>query len=287
MKDNISDKTIIPKITIQHYKNIYSNSFLCNREATFSELVNYLSDVKVSNDKFSNGVFLLGDMKDTHRSDQNVISRHALVIDIDETPTDRNIIEDIKDNFRYSYIIYSTHNSSPEAQRFRLIIPLDQPISKKYYKSALKLFESQLGLKFDEQAFDWSRGMARPTKKEENSEFIFEYQHTYFLNTDTLVAGLDKYMKENTTPYEQSNKRSSDYWLDIGFGTSSGSRNSALASITGHLCRCNVDINLMVALLTNWNAHNSPPIEQKEFERTIKSIINKEQDRRYKGGGRY
>ncbi|TDL40750.1 hypothetical protein EVU91_02325 [Macrococcoides bohemicum] len=281
----VSNSNIIQKLRINVYKNQYSNSHIKTKDITFLELVEWLKCTTISNDKFSNFTYLIGEMKETHRNDGNVINRHALAIDIDDLPPSAEIVDEIKNRFNFSYILYSTHNHTPTAPRYRLIIPLSKPITKKHYKPALKLFADQLEIKFDEQAFDFSRCMARTTLKSLESEFIFEYQDSYFIDTDNLIKGLDQYMNDEVITLDYSGiKRDSSHWLDIGLGVASGGRNTALASITGHLARCGVDINLMVALLTNWNLQNEPPIEQKEFERTIKSILKKEQQRLSKGG---
>lgn len=274
------------KMMLNVYKDQYSNTYLDGELVTFQQLIKWLKMTIISNNKFANGTFLIGEMKeDKHRKDENVINRHALVIDIDDLSKEADVINDIKEKFNFSYILYTTHNHEPQAPRYRLIIPLNKPITKKYYKPALKLFEKQLGLSFDEKAFDWSRCMARTSLKSKDSEFIFKYQDTYFLDTETLIDGLDT--DESEIIDKLPLKRDGNHWLEIGFGVASGGRNSALASITGHLARCGVDINLIVALLTNWNMQNQPMIPQKEFERTIKSILTKEQNRIASGGGKY
>ncbi|QYA35012.1 primase C-terminal domain-containing protein [Macrococcoides caseolyticum] len=266
------------------YKNQYSNSYIGSESVTFNKLIEWLKMTIISNDKFSNGTFLIGDMKeDKHRNDANVINRHALTIDIDDLSPGTTVINELKERFNFSYILYSTHNHEPHAPRYRLIIPLDKPITKKYYKPALQLFEKQLGLSFDEKAFDWSRCMARTSLKTKESEFIFDYQDTYFLDTGKLVAGLE--VDETITVDYSSMKRDSSHWDAIGYGglTDGDGRNNALASITGHLMRKNVDINLIIGLLTTWNDSNKPPLQLKEFERTVRSIITKELQRRQGG----
>lgn len=283
MKDNISNKTIIPKITVQHYKNLYSNSFLTSKTLTFKELVKYLSDVKVSNDKFSNAVFLLGDMKDTHRNDKNVLNRHALALDIDDLPADTSIVQDIENMFSFSYILYSTFSNRVDKPRFRLIIPLSKPIEKEYYKPAIKFFEKQLGVKVDDKSFTWSQCMARAVKQSEDAEFIFKYQDTSYIDTDTLISGLKPYMdKEKPTDMNNAYKRDDSHWQTIAYGglSEGDGRNNALCSLTGHLMRMNVHIDVIIGLMNLWNASNYPALPQKEFERTIKSIISTELKRR-------
>lgn len=285
MENNISNKSIIPKISVHHYKNLYSNSFLTSKALTFEELVKYLSDVKVSDDKYSNGTYILGDMKDTHRNDENVLNRHALALDIDDLPADTSIVEDIENMFSFSYFLSSTFSHRVDKPRFRLIIPLSKPIEKEYYKPAIKFFEKQLGVKIDEKSFTWSQCMARAVKQSDDAEFIFEYQDTYHIDTDTLISGLKPYMdKDVPTDINNAYKRDDSHWQTIAYGGLSegegNGRNNALCSLTGHLMRKNVHIDVIIGLMNLWNASNYPALPQKEFERTIKSIISTELKRR-------
>ncbi len=288
MENNISNKSIIPKISVHHYKNLYSNSFLTSKALTFNELVKYLSDVKVSDDKYSNGTYILGDMKDTHRNDENVLNRHALALDIDDLPADTSIVEDIENMFSFSYILYSTFSHRVDKPRFRLIIPLSKPIAKEYYKPAIKFFEKQLGVNVDEKSFTWSQCMARAVKQSDDAEFIFKYQDSHFIDTNTLVSGLKTYMdKDAGFTVNYSNRRDDSHWQNIAYGGMAESenigRNNALCSLTGHLIRRNVHIDIIIGLMSLWNASNHPPIEQKTFERSLKSIIEKELKRRQGG----
>ncbi|WP_157827322.1 primase C-terminal domain-containing protein [Macrococcoides caseolyticum] len=272
------------KLMLNVYKNQYSNTYIGSESVTFNKLIEWLKTTIISSDKYANFTFIIGDMKeDKHRNDANMISRHALTIDIDDLEPGTTVIDELKERFNFSYILYSTHNHEPHAPRYRLIIPLDKPITKKYYKPALQLFEKQLGLSFDDNAFDWSRCMARTSLKTKESEFVFDYQDTYFLDTEKLVAGLE--VDETTSIDYSSMKRDSSHWDAIGYGglTDGDGRNNALASITGHLMRKNVDINLIIGLLTTWNDSNKPPLQLKEFERTVRSIITKELKRRQGG----
>lgn len=288
MENNISNNSIVPKIAVQHYRNLYSNSFLTSKALTFKELVKYLSDVKVSEDKYGNGTYVLGEMKDTHRNDENVLNRHALALDIDDLQTDTSIVQDIENMFSFSYILYSTFSHKTDKPRYRLIIPLSKPIEKMYYKPAIKFFEKQLGVKVDEKSFTWSQCMARPVKQSDDADFIFQYQDSHYIDTDTLISGLEPYMDSGvgfTVNY--SNKRDDSHWQSIAYGGLSegqdNGRNNSLCSLTGHLMRKNVHIDVIVGLMNLWNASNNPPLSNKEFERTMQSIISAELKRRQGG----
>lgn len=281
MKGNNSDKTIIPKISVNHYKNLYSNSFLTSKPLTFKELVKYLSDVKVSDDKYSNGTYILGEMKDTHRNDENVLNRHALALDIDDLPTDTSIVEDIENMFSFSYILYSTFSHRVDKPRFRLIIPLSKPIEKEYYKPAIKFFEKQLGVSVDEKSFTWSQCMARAVKQSDDADFIFKYQNSYFIDTDTLISGLKQYMEEKPTDMNNAYKRDDSHW-DIAYGQlkEGEGRNNACTSLVGLLLRRYIPLKITVALIQHWNNSLIDPLSEKELSTIIKSVVKKETERR-------
>ncbi|UBH09203.1 primase C-terminal domain-containing protein [Macrococcus armenti] len=288
MENNISNNSIVPKIAVQHYRNLKANTFIGSKELTFQELLAYLSDVGVSSNKYHKGTYILGDMKDTHRNDENVLNRHALALDIDDLQADTSIVQDIENMFSFSYILYSTFSHKTDKPRYRLIIPLSKPIEKMYYKPAIKFFEKQLGVKVDEKSFTWSQCMARPVKQSDDADFIFQYQDSHYIDTDTLISGLEPYMDSGvgfTVNY--SNKRDDSHWQSIAYGGMAESegigRNNALCSLTGHLMRKNVHIDIVIGLMSLWNTSNHPPIEQKTFERSLKSIIEKELKRRQGG----
>lgn len=74
----------------------------------------------------------------------------------------------------------------------------------------------------------------------------------------------------------QFKKRDSAYWREIAFGVGKGERNQTLASLTGYLLRRYVDANLVYGLVSAWAMTCRPPIEQKEVNRTFKSILKKD-----------
>lgn len=282
MENNISNNSIVPNITVHHYKNLYSNSFLKSKKLTFKELVEYLSDVKVSDDKYGNGTYVLGEMKDTHRNDENVLNRHALALDIDDLQADTSIVQDIENMFSFSYTLYSTFSHKTDKPRYRLIIPLSKPIEKMYYKPAIKFFEKQLGVKVDEKSFTWSQCMARPVKQSEDADFIFQYQDSHYIDTDTLISGLEPYMDSGVgSTVNYSNKRDDSHW-DIAYGQlkEGEGRNNACTSLVGLLLRRYIPLKVTVALIQHWNNSLIDPLSEKELSTIIKSVVKIETKRR-------
>jgi hypothetical protein len=75
-------------------------------------------------------------------------------------------------------------------------------------------------------------------------------------------------------------------WLRLAEGgVSEGTRNDAVARLTGHLLRRRVDPRVTLELIRTWNAARCrPPLADKEVEQVVNSIAGKELKRR-RGAG--
>jgi putative DNA primase/helicase len=72
-----------------------------------------------------------------------------------------------------------------------------------------------------------------------------------------------------------------DWRGHVGATHVEGTRNTALASLTGHLLRNRVDPFAVLDLMLCWNrAHCNPPLDDDEVSATVRSIARKEIDRR-------
>lgn len=75
-------------------------------------------------------------------------------------------------------------------------------------------------------------------------------------------------------------RKSEDYWVGIIKGVETGNRNNAAASLVGHLLRRGVASKVAYELLLLWNDRCNPPQSIEAIERTFKSILKKEIERR-------
>jgi hypothetical protein len=76
-------------------------------------------------------------------------------------------------------------------------------------------------------------------------------------------------------------RRSGAYWNRVFGGVGEGQRNASAASIAGQLLRNNISPRDTYQLLLGWNDRNSPPLPEREIERIVESIWNRERGRRY------
>ncbi|WP_170234547.1 primase C-terminal domain-containing protein [Macrococcus equipercicus] len=222
-------------------------------------------------------------MSDTHRINDHIINKHALAIDYDELPEGFDLIQQIKDTLGFSWICFSTHNHTADKPRLRLVIPLSSPLHNDYYSHAIAVIDEALGVKSDPSSVKLSQAQARQVLKTASSDRVFEYNETHLLDTTKLVEMIkQRQPKDKPLMATRSPRRDASHWSSICYGVGEGQRNSSLASITGLLLYRGVPIEAVTGLLWCWNNNNDVPMDEKEFKKTLDSILKKHLD----GGGR-
>ncbi|EZX20753.1 hypothetical protein V070_01817 [Staphylococcus aureus C0673] len=262
-------------IILQLYRSLNSESHIKEKKMNFQELCRWLAVFSVSDtDKYNSGLYLFAEMSATYRKNDNIINRTALVLDFDDLTPEMDIMGKFKEILKFSYVAHSSYNHTAELPRVRLIIPLDEPIEPKYYKPAIELIEKSLNVKCDPSSYTVSQAQAKGVKKQKESPYIFEYQDTHFMKSKNLVKILDDEISK-TESKVITLKRSDDFWSDIAMGVGEGERNSSLASLIGLLFRRYIPKELVYGLAYSWAKQCNPPIEDKEINKTYKSIYKK------------
>ena len=133
-----------------------------------------------------------------------------------------------------------------------------------------------IGYPVDEASFVPSQAMVLPVKKSKDSIYIFKYNDAPAIKKEELNKMVVKNEPITVDYLNHFHRRDSSYWREIAFGVGEGERNQTLASLTGYLLRRYVDANLVYGLVSAWAMTCRPPIEQKEVNRTFKSILKKD-----------
>ena len=274
------------KIQIVQYKNLYSNSCNGSGLCEWSKWLDKLQTPRINSDKYIRGLCVYGDFEDVekdnqtiskYRSDQTLINRTAITLDYDEIKDFRGLYEVLKTKLEHvSWVFHTTYSYTVEKPRIRLIVPLNEPVSASDYRKYSNGLARYIGYPVDEASFVPSQAMALPVKKSKESIYIFKYNDAPVIKKEELNK---KVVKNEPITVDYSNhfhKRDSSYWREIAFGVGEGERNQTLASLTGYLLRRYVDANLVYGLVSAWAMTCRPPIEQKEVNRTIKSILKKD-----------
>ena len=274
------------KIQIVQYKNLYSNSCNGSGLCEWSKWLDKLQTPRINSDKYIRGLCVYGDFEDVekdnqtiskYRSDQTLINRTAITLDYDEIKDFRGLYEVLKTKLEHvSWVFHTTYSYTVEKPRIRLIVPLNEPVSASDYRKYSNGLARYIGYPVDEASFVPSQAMALPVKKSKESIYIFKYNDAPVIKKEELNK---KVVKNEPITVDYSNhfhKRDSSYWREIAFGVGEGERNQTLASLTGYLLRRYVDANLVYGLVSAWAMTCRPPIEQKEVNRTFKSILKKD-----------
>ena len=94
------------------------------------------------------GGFVGGQLKVSRRKRENVVSRSMLTMDVDKG--EKGFIESYEMLASYTSVLYTTHGHTPEAPRFRIIIPLMMPsitvCSFLTVTNGFKLYDQNLAL---------------------------------------------------------------------------------------------------------------------------------------------
>lgn len=109
------------------------------------------------------GLYLPGTLQPgTSRQAKNVAQLHALVLDLDHASADQIQVA-LQALLRYTWVYYSTHSSTAEQPRGRVVLPLAQPLGPEEYRRLWQAAGALIGGVQDQAAKDVSRIYYWPT----------------------------------------------------------------------------------------------------------------------------
>lgn len=132
------------------------------------------------------GGFVLGRLRDGRRKKDCVISRSGLTLDMDYATPD--IVEQLEMLVPFYCLIYSTHKSTPEKPRLRLIVPLSREVTPDEYMAVGRKVAEDIGIElFDDTTYEPSRLMYWPSTSSDGV-FLFREIEGVVLDPDTILA---------------------------------------------------------------------------------------------------
>lgn len=149
------------------------------------------------------GGFVLGRLRDGRRKKDCVISRSGLTLDMDYATPD--IVEQLEMLLPFYCLIYSTHKSTPEKPRLRLIVPLTREVSPDEYMAIGRKVAEDIGIEiFDDTTYEPSRLMYWPSTSSDGV-FLFREIEGEILDPDTVLARYTDW--RNTTEWPVSKRQ--------------------------------------------------------------------------------
>ena len=150
----------------------------------------YMRMGKEAQDKIKDiGGFVGGHLKEGKRRNGNVASRQIITLDLDFPPADlwEQIQDKVEPDLMHAMCLYSTHKHSKDKPRFRIILPLDRPVSADEYEAIARKIAEKIGMEyFDASTFQPTRLMYWPSNSSD-VEPAFEVQDEDFLKADEVL----------------------------------------------------------------------------------------------------
>lgn len=171
-----------------------------NKKVTWDALVKRLSDTVRTPETYKEycaygkekqaeikdrGGFVGGYLKEGKRSPGTVLFRQVLTLDLDFAHI--SFWNDFKLFYDNAAVCHSTHKHSLSAPRFRLIMPLDRPVTAEQYEAIARKIAGCLDINiFDPTTFQPERLMYWPTSSK-NADYFFKEQTGPVLCADEIL----------------------------------------------------------------------------------------------------
>lgn len=236
--------------------------------------------------------FISGLMSEPIRNNDNLINRDAFILDLDDVViTESELLayfERMKAKGK-QFIAYPSISNGLKGVRYRLILPLDEPITdENIYKSCInfingELLKNMIG-KPDNSNGTWSQLMLLPCLTEYNTadKIIVHDGEKWHLDRLLQQAEKNGYTKQTNFSQWTSRTNSSNtfnkfkYCLELlAFGTDTGERNNTITKVVGYLFAWNVDVYAIEKLVQFMNLNCEEPLPQDEVTSIVESIGKK------------
>ena len=192
----MKDRELILSVCKRRYTEVYAH-----KKLRWSELAQELSQTKRTPETVSEykakskadqdaikdvGGFVTGDLKDGIRTNQTVLSRSAVCLDLDFAPLD--VWDRFISLFDWAALIYSTHKHTPQVPKFRIIIPLSRDVSPEEYEAiARKITDDYLSMEWaDDTTFQPARMMFWPSTSIDG-EYFYHCQEGELLDPEEIL----------------------------------------------------------------------------------------------------
>ena len=239
--------------------------------------------------------FISGAMREPIRNNDNLINRDAFILDLDDVViTESELLayfERMKAKGK-QFIAYPSISNGLKGVRYRLILPLDEPVTdENIYKMCIQfineiLLKSMIG-KPDNSNGTWSQLMLLPCLTEYNTadKIILHDGEKWKLKAFINQAKVKGY-QEREKPTEWTEKPYTEYTgkylskLDeymhlLAFGVQEGERNNTIARVVGYLFARDVNVHTIQKLVYNMNEAGGEPLPTEEVDNIIISVAKK------------
>ena len=215
------------------------------------------------------GGYVAGEMNANRRSKTALVNRSIITIDVDDAPSEDWM-------FSYSclfipkHIIHSTHTSTKEHPRFRILIPLTRPVNSEEYRYLAQRLADDIGLEAVDGSTDQPERLMFWPSVPFDGEYIFYENGNEFLDPDKELP--EDFVQ--LLPAAPKDKPIENGVLEIG----EGQRNKTVFSFAATLRGNGLDQTGIRAILEEYNdRYCSPPLESWELDTICRSVCSRYQ----------
>lgn len=175
------------------------------RPAKRKECGNYILATLERTEKVHAGA--TGPCTDIHRDNRSVSRRSAvLALDIDNPDTGFDVVVEML-LADHTYVMHTTHSSTPSEPRYRLLVPTDRDMAPDEYVEATQAMAKRLGFEqFDSGSFQPARFMYKPACRKPEWYETWTNEGT-LVEVDDLLAEYDRDLSDLPMPKPGKNKR--------------------------------------------------------------------------------
>ncbi|RBR27230.1 hypothetical protein EB06_02193 [Enterococcus cecorum] len=235
------------------------------------------------------GGFISGEMSQPTRRNENLLSRDAIIIDLDDVKVTEDELLAKFSKLKNEFIAYPSISNGIKGVRYRLIMPLDKPVTDAKTYKVLVNFISRVLLKEilgepDVSNQTWSQIMLLPCLTEYNTADKIIIHDGEKWHLDRLLQQAEKYGYTKQTNFSQWTSKPNTnntfnkfkYCLELlAFGTDTGERNNTITKVVGYLFAWNVNVYAIEKLAQFMNLNCEEPLLQDEVTSIVESIGKK------------
>lgn len=171
---------------------------------TWEEFAAFLTaEPPEAGDKAERGWYCPAEFRPAYRDSDNFVARYAITFDFDHV--EASTWDDVYACWGgLDYAIYTTFSHTPEKPRFRVVLPLDRPVTYDEYQAISRKLAADIGIELvARESFVPSQMMYLPTRKP-GAEFIGHVVEGERLKADDVLAEYADWTDKSQWPHRES-----------------------------------------------------------------------------------
>ncbi len=173
---------------------------------TSETVAEYAKMTKLERDNTKDhGGFVCGTLKDGIRKISSVESRSILSFDGDYISPE--FLESFEDTFPYGAVLYSTHSSTPETPRVRILCPLTRDVTPEEFVAVSRYVAESIGIEyFDECSYRTNQLMYWPSVPYDGV-YIYKEVDKPWLDPDEVLSSHPEWTDPENLPVSSREKK--------------------------------------------------------------------------------